>query len=246
MKNFNNKPLSYSAIKEFGKSPAHYLAYRNKEKKSTPAMELGTAIHKAVLENEDFYKEYQLCEHRKNTIKYKEKLKEGKKLLTNSEWYTISRIVDSIEEHRLAKELLDNSTRFELNVEREIKGIPFRGIVDIFGVDYIADLKTTSNGSPTEFQRSCYNFKYYLQAAIYLELTGKEDFWIITAETVAPFNVTPYKLDREYIERGKRELYYLIQKYKEWLDCTDGIYTGYDYDLEDEKYFILKAPNWAK
>tara|TARA_R100001079_G_scaffold111005_1_gene88840 strand:+ start:216 stop:944 length:729 start_codon:yes stop_codon:yes gene_type:complete len=240
------RTLSYSSIKEFQKSPAHFISYINREKKSTPAMELGTAIHKAVLENEDFYKEYQLCEHRKNTIKYKEKLKEGKKLLNNSDWHTIGRIVDSIEEHNLAKELLDKSTRFEFSIEREIKGLPFKGIIDIFGNDYIADLKTTTNGSPQEFERSCYNFKYYLQAAIYLEMTGKEDFWIITAETTAPYNVTPYKLDNDYIERGRRELYYLIQKYKEWLDCTDGNYTGYDYDLEDEKYFILKAPKWAK
>lgn len=46
--------LSPSAIAEFLESPAHYLAYKNRQKKETKAMDEGTIIHMACLEPEKF------------------------------------------------------------------------------------------------------------------------------------------------------------------------------------------------
>lgn len=46
--------LSPTAIAEFLESPAHYLAYKERKKETTKAMEEGTIIHMAILEPEKF------------------------------------------------------------------------------------------------------------------------------------------------------------------------------------------------
>ena len=50
--------LSPSAIEKFLESPAHYLAYKQKEFKETDAMLEGTLIHMAALEPDKFFSEY--------------------------------------------------------------------------------------------------------------------------------------------------------------------------------------------
>tara|TARA_R100001163_G_scaffold2920_2_gene4426 strand:+ start:6602 stop:7342 length:741 start_codon:yes stop_codon:yes gene_type:complete len=240
------KPLSYSSIKEFAKSPAHFIAYQNRDKKPTSAMELGTAIHMLVLEEEKFKKEYNMCNSRRNTNIYKEELAKGKKLLNQNEWITAHKIKEAIKAHPLASELVGGADRYESEIIKEIQGVPFRGFLDIHGTNYIADLKTCKNGSPSEFQRSCYNFKYYLQAAVYSELTGIKDFWIITAETSAPYCITPYKISSAYMLKGRQELYKIIEAYKKWMEEDKCRIGGYDYLLGSESFFTLEAPNWAK
>lgn len=236
--------LSYSSIKEFAKSPAHFLAYINKERKSTPAMELGTAIHMSVLESDKFSNRYDYTELRRNTNAFKDLQKENEdiKYVTKADWYTINKVSQAILEHQLASELVNGADRKEEWVEGKINDVDFKGIIDVQGVNYLADIKTCRDGSPHEFQRQAYNLKYYLQAAIYSELTGIKDFWIITAETVAPFNVTPYLIDKSYMEMGRRLLYSLIEDYKKW----DGRWSGYDNILMEGEFFTLTPPTWAK
>tara|TARA_R110000787_G_scaffold43672_2_gene106964 strand:- start:1286 stop:2014 length:729 start_codon:yes stop_codon:yes gene_type:complete len=236
--------LSYSSIKEFAKSPAHYLAYINRERKSSPAMDLGIAVHMSILEPKKFKDRFSVTELRKNTNAFKDLQKENEKMkfLNKSDWYTVNKLTESVLSHPLASELLDGAERKEEWVEGMIKGIKFRGIVDAYGVNYLVDLKTCRDGSPKEFQRSAYNFQYYLQAAIYSELTGLEDFWIVTAETVAPYNITPYLIDKSYMEMGRRLLYRLIDDFKSW----DGEWKGYDTMLSENEFFTLTPPAWAK
>lgn len=238
------KPLSYSSLKEFAKSPAHYLAYLNREKKSTPAMELGSAIHMSVLEPDKFKERYYFTEHRKNTKAYKELVATNEKMtfLTQSDWSTVNKVSSAVLNHDLARDLIKGADRLEHWVESEIDGVPFKGILDVHGVNYIADLKTTRDGSPNEFTRSAYNLQYHLQAAVYCELTGLKDYWIISAETSSPHNVTPYLVDANYIDMGRELLHKLIQEYKDW----DGKWSGYENSLNDGDFFILQPPAWAK
>jgi hypothetical protein len=53
--------LSYSALKAFAKSPNHYLQYVNREFVETPAMVLGSALHCAVLEPNEYGKRYTIA-----------------------------------------------------------------------------------------------------------------------------------------------------------------------------------------
>lgn len=241
--------LSFSSLKEFAKSPAHFLSYKKGHKIESSAMRFGTAVHMAVLEPKKFDKLYDVTDLRKNTKAYKLMVEEKPEVtyLNNSDWRSIQSIRGNIAIHELARDLICNADRFEEEITGDIKGVPFRGFADAIGTNYILDLKTTQNGSPEDFQRSAYNFKYYLQAAIYSELTGLHDFWIVTAESSAPYNITPYLISKEYIERGKEELYQLVESFKKWNNDQSIVKNlGYDYGIDSESFFTLNPPKWAK
>lgn len=240
--------LSFSSLKEFAKSPAHFLEYKKGKKTESTAMRFGTAVHMAVLEPEKFAGVYDVTDLRKNTKAYKLMIEENpdQTFMNNSDWRGINNIKDEVRKHNLANELIYGADRYEEEIKGDIKGVPFRGFIDAIGTNYLVDLKTTQNSSPKEFQRSAYNFQYYLQAAIYCEITGLSDFWIVAAESSAPHNVVPYLLDSKYIERGREELYMLIEKYKKWISDDNNLKKiGYDYELGDQSFFTLKPPKWA-
>lgn len=235
--------LSFSSIKEFAKSPAHFLAYKNKEKKESSAMRFGTAVHCAVLEPERFKNEYQTTTLRKGTKAHTALCEENPsvKFLNSSDWDSIKKIRDNIWKNELCQSLIDNADKVEQHVKGEIAGVKFQGYVDVMSQHYLIDLKTTSNSSKSEFERSAYNFKYYLQATIYRELTGIDDFWIIAVENVPPYNVTPFLLPPYYLEKGYVELMKLIKEFKKWDGKTGSyLYRG------AEDFYKLDAPKWAK
>jgi len=232
--------LSFSSLKAFSQSPDHFIAYKNKVFKPSSAMEFGTAVHMAVLEPELFHQTYDLAEGRKGTKIYKTQLEAGRKLLTQSEWTACHTIQEKVLTHPLSAELLGQCTSLEEKVQGEIEGHPFRGIVDARCKDFAIDLKTTKDGSPREFANSVWRLKYHLQAAIYCELTGAKDYWIIAVENTAPYVVTAYLLDQDLLDRGRELMFDLIKQFENW----DGASGGYDRNTPNG-FFNLEKPSWV-
>lgn len=237
--------LSYSSIKEFAKSPAHYLAYKARKNVESAAMRFGSAVHMAILEPKKYLNEYVVCEHRKNTIKFREFEAEclsknpDMKFLTPSDAYAIEQIKERISENELVTSLLQCAPEREQFVEGTINGLTFVGYVDALAPEYFVDIKTTKDSHPDAFTRSAFNFSYHLQGAIYRELTGVSDFWILAIENNNPFTITPYLVSQDYLDRGLAELSLLIEEFKKW----DGMSRGYGFTKEG--YFDLDAPSWA-
>lgn len=218
--------LSFTSLKEFSKSPNHFLAYKNKEKTDSPAMRRGRLIHKLVLEPDDFPKEFAVaptCDRR---------TKVGKELwhdfeffctnnnitpVTQSEYAEADAVARAIQKNKTSRDLLRSCRHFEQHVEGDIFGIEFHGYVDAMG-DMLVDLKTTQAADPNAFNRTVLNNKYYLQAAIYSKLTGIERFLFIAAETASPFNVAVYELSNDWLAIGDHELETYIAQFKAWVD----------------------------
>lgn len=230
--------LSYSSLKSFIKSPAHFLAYKRRDFVESASMRLGTAVHSALLEPEEFAKIYDVTDLRKNTKAYKEMvaLNPKKIYLNNSDWRSIQEIKRRFAQNREATELLDFCSKRETEVKREIQGVPFRGFVDAMSKDVIVDIKTTQDASAEGFSKSVYNFSYHLQAAIYKELTGAKEFYIIAIENVAPHNICIYRLSQDALDSGYSMMSKGIDSFKNW----NGEETGYVNDG------ILNLPRWAK
>ena len=211
--------LSFSSLKEFIKSPAHFLAYKKREFVESASMRLGTAVHMALLEPEKFAKEYDVTSLRKNTKAYKE-MAEQKPEIT----------------YMNAVDLLAHCPRREEEVKGDIQGFPFRGFVDAMSSECIVDIKTTQDGSPQGFGRSVINYGYHLQAAIYREMTGVDDYFIIAIENSSPYNVCIYKLSQGYLDKRYAMMTDGIYKFNHW----DGEETGYENNL------TLELPRWAQ
>ena len=217
-------PLSFSSIKNFATSPAHFIAYKNREQHETPAMRFGTAVHAAILEPREFAKDYKVLEVRRGTKAYKE----------------------LVEAHPIASKILKDCMAYEQELKGSIGGVPFRGFADGFSPKYCVDLKTCQKGAPRDFTSDSYRQKYHIQGYIYCRLLEEtlgheiKEHWIIALEKTSPYVVTCYKLTPEILERGKQELEELLKKFKTW----NGEPSGYD-QLSTFGYFDLDVPAWA-
>ena len=94
-------PLSFSSLKNFATSPAHFIAYKNREQHESPAMRFGTAVHAAILEPKEFVKDYKVLEVRRGTKAYKELQEEHPNAiwLSPSEYNEIQKIEKKLRRH---------------------------------------------------------------------------------------------------------------------------------------------------
>lgn len=242
-------PLSFSSIKAFSNSTAHFIAYKNRQQESTPAMQFGTAVHCAILEADRFEIEYKKLEVRRGTAAYRKVIEDNpdvKNWLTASEYDEACRIRDAVIKHDKARQLLRACTSYEQLLQGSIMGVPFKGYADAIGEGFCIDIKTTQKGGPRDFVNDAYRQKYHIQGYIYLELakqnygTSFSDHWIIAAEKGSPYVITCYKLTAEYLNRGREDLARLLDNWAQW----DGKPRGYDADTAFG-HFELDLPTWA-
>ena len=241
-------PLSFSSLKSFATSPAHFIAYKNRQQHETPAMRFGTAVHCAVLEPEKFEQEYKTLEVRRGTKAYKELIETypDATFLSVSEYNEIQKIKEAIQAHPVASNILKDCIAFEKELTGSISGTPFRGFADGYSANYVVDLKTCQKGAPKDFTNDSYRQKYHMQGYIYTQLLSQllnkevKEHWIIAVEKTAPYVVTCYRLTPDILERGKEELTKLLKQFNQWNGKAEG------YDVSSVfGYFELDVPQWA-
>ena len=237
-----NTRLSYSSLKAFAKSPNHYLLYKQRKMKPTPAMQLGSIADCLVLTPDRFERQYSVLPEIDRRTKEGKAIYEtfledaqGKELVKMETYREAKSIADAVIHHREAMELLQGQKQVELS--GEIHGIEFRGFADAVNSNSVIDLKTTQDASPGNFQKQAYNLMYHLQCAIYLELSGAHNFFWVAVENRAPHNVAIYAPDQDFKDRGQELLYDLCQRFKAW----DGTHESYSQQIE-----ILTLPNWSR
>ena len=237
--------LSFSALRAFSKSPNHYLEYERKKAEGgdpSPAMHFGRLAHSLVLEPEKFGKDWAVapqCDRRTKAGKatWADFLESatGREVASFDDFKRAKAVAESVSAHPESERLFSGS-KFEKKLNGKIGGFEFLGFADISGADFIVDLKTTRDASHHAFQRDAFNGLYHIQAAIYLKLTGLENYYIIAAESVAPYNVGIFEMDSEMIARGFELLEDLIFNFATW----DGKPSTYSSEIE-----VLKLPGWA-
>jgi len=225
---FKIPALSNSDFRLLAESVLHY---ENKDlfKLEGAALELGSAVHKLVLEpdtfNDDFViEDFEGAELNKNSKAYKE---------AKEVW------LDSVGERIvLSLDLFDQVTKMARNVKAiaggllqngvaeyaffaELDDIPVKCKADYYREDIgvVIDLKTTK--SIKDFKKSVLEYGYGTQSAFYtdvIEATGRkaERFVFILVETAKPYMVSVQEMQIESIEEGRAIYSERLQSWKDY------------------------------
>ena len=211
-----------SSLDLIARSPAHYKFSAQRE--ASRAMEIGSAVHAAVLEPRVFKRDYVLLQNvtdRRSSV-YKEAVKVhgSASVLTGTEAVMVECIRETVQH-----DIINRPGHAEISVFATCSET---GLLIKCRFDYLTlcgaaiDLKTTQDARASEFSKSVYNYRYHVQDAFYRHVyrcaTGKElnSFSFLAVEKEAPYFSAVYKLDQDAQEIGK---YYALRELKTASEC---------------------------
>ena len=246
----NLKALNYSGAKEILKSPAHYKAWLTAEREETPALKMGRLVHLASLQPQVFDKFVRVapeCDRRTTEGKaiwkaFAATLKEGEEAIKQDEMDEVlgiaegaSAAIESIAKgfgQRVAESVFTG----------KVEGVAVKGRPDLVitkdGECQVIDIKTTMDASPEVFARDVFKYKYHLQAAFYLHMTGAKRFWIVAVEKAKPYEYAVYELDQAALDMGREMMVSACLTYRE---CS--LYDNWPGYSREPK--TLSLPKWA-
>jgi len=243
------------------KSVLHAL---KQEFEKTPAMTLGSAVHTAILEPENFDLEYAVAP------KCDRRTKAGKEIWANftasagdktvlAEWESevITQMKTAVFTHPIARKMLTGGES-EYSYFTDIDGIEVKCRPDYFKNGALIDLKTTKDASFEGFSKQMGSLAYHLQAAFYLDVFHKsmgskptnQEFYFVAVETKKPYAVAVYRLDEAQIEAGRLHYTQALEKYKNYLTeskeigpekaCRNHGYSNEIIDIQIPYWFLDK------
>jgi len=209
------------------------LHYENKHlfKLSSPSIELGSAVHKLVLEpesfNDDFIVEdFEGCELNKNSKAYKEakanwlETAKDKTILSKQVYEQVAEMAERV--NAIAGNFLSNGVAERAFIS-DFDGVPVKCKADYYREDLgvVIDLKTTKDIN--DFEKSILNFGYGTQSAFYTDVISSlgyrvDTFLFILVETTAPYMVSIREMSYEGIEEGRAIYSELLQTWRDYKE----------------------------
>jgi len=247
---------SASRLKQLGRSAAHMKYAMDNPQQPTPAMTIGSAAHSAILEPDLFLGEWGRIpegDGRSRPVKEAKVELAGRygadHILKPDVYDNILAMRDSVLDNALSLDLLDGAdtemshywAEGGVGCKARIDALPREGSV---WSDCVVDIKTTANGGPEEFRRSCFNFSYHIQAAHYLAAADRGRFIFIVVERDAPHCVAVYELDGDALKLGYDERESLLGQWAlcEAREAAGGpdAWPGFPVEVQE-----LSLPGWA-
>lgn len=242
-----SRPLSFSSIKEFDKSPAHYVHYINSKREPSDAMRFGSLVHAYILEPDTVESRFfampdvdRRTTDGKAKWKEAEEMSQGKEIVTSAQWSNAKSMIDVMNQSTEFTDIISKLTHKERKFEYELSGLPFTGYIDGEADDFFLEVKTIDDASYSNIQKRFADLKYHWQAGLYSEVTGKKCLYLII-QTGSVFDFGFMIPDQEFIELGK----YAVKKAaNDFLGCmiADGFNVGIDWKVNNEN--TLSLPGW--
>ena len=243
--------VSRSGISLLLKAPELY--YKRFKKEQTPAMLIGSAFHKRVLEPSKYAEEFVVApqidkrsKEGKNQWQLFQDQNEGKSVLSVDDDAKVKSMSESIMNHPIAGEIFGYPGQAEISVyaEHEYTGALVKVRPDWLQENIVVDLKSTSDASLDDFSRSCWNFDYYIQSGMYLSVCNLQGlkvdtFMFVCCENKEPYSVAVYVASRDMIDLGAQRYHEGMAIYKECRDAD--AWPG----LNDNKIETIDLPAWA-
>lgn len=221
--------ISASDLRLLEKSPIH-LEKAELFKLEGSEFNLGTLVHKMVLEPDDigseFIKEtFEGCDLNKNSNAYKDAKArfteecKGLEIIPVNIWEQAEKMARNV--IAIAGGLLQNGVAEEsFFVEDKLFDITRKCRPDYYREDLgiVIDLKTTADGSGYGFSKSLYQYNYHRQASWYIDALDKSGinatrFIFITVESVKPYMVDVWEIDPTSIQIGRDNYNDLLIEY---------------------------------
>jgi len=230
--------LSFTALSRFMKSPAEFVRYKTEEYQRTPAMIEGSAAHALVLEPEKYHTQY-----------YSGKIKpdDERQRLTDTQFKNAQAMAKNVLNHHKYKNIRQTARRVETHETIELDGYKIRRVLDIDAFDAVYDVKTmgAADITPKKFKWKIYDFKYHVQAAIYVAqyptITENiqhidflpEFYWIAVTKN----DCVIMRCSKELIVAG---FHRLQQAFHDWQRCiaADAWKMGSEFYLSPDELII--------
>jgi exodeoxyribonuclease VIII len=241
-----------TALKAGRRSIAHMRWTMQNPKAPTPAMELGTAVHMALLEPQRFKDTYAACPEdctRASKV-WKDHVafcdKSGMTPITYGDYHDLLAMCRGVIANPDADAMLKQAGQCEYVAvwQDPGTGLACKARLDKYLPGALAlDIKTTRNASREVFSRDCYTLGYWQQIAWYREgfkrASGEDTpFTIIAIENEAPHLCAVYSLGDESLARGVAENHRILKQYAKALES--GTFPGYAAGVQE-----IDIPAWA-
>lgn len=233
--------LRFSTLKVIARSPAHYQHALTHPFQPTPAMRLGTLVHRLVLGGAEpepsgpppvvydgqrrgkAWAEFRdahpgveivtIAEHERALAEKEEELAHAQV------------IADAVLGDMRVQRLLEGTTK-ERRIVGRLHGRDVHGTPDAFSDDLVLDLKTTADARPEAFVWQARKLHYATQVTWYGDLLGgRKRHVLVAVETKAPYPVTVMQLTDALVDVSRRT-------YVGWIEQLQacelaGVWPGY-------------------
>lgn len=221
--------LNWSTLRHLWTSPKLLRWRVDHPREDTEALELGRATHCAMLEPERWASSYiarpDFGDMRTKIAKaardeWTAKLAPGLEVLDADEHALAERCARSVHAHPSAFALLRGG-----RAEKPIQWVDELGVKCKARPDYVrptsfADLKSTRRSTVREMTRDIATLLYHGQLAFYFDglvaahvLPADAECFVVAVQTVEPYDVVPFRVGFDSLERGRRLYRALLEKY---------------------------------
>lgn len=236
--------LSYSGAKDILRSPFLYKWKRENPQPTSPAMEVGQAVHSAVLGKGPIPR---LIDGGRGKAEREAEAREAGCIpLTADDYDSVGAMAQAVASHDEAGRAIANAKRREVAAiaQHPETGVWLRAYADALheGNRYGVDLKTGREGTLEDFSRVAYNLGYHIQAAVTLTImewlgTPLDAFLFVIVESKAPHLVGVRELSEPFIDLGREQLARALNLY---ATCTEA-----DTWPGPSPYLLVSPPRWA-
>lgn len=234
--------ISRSELWKIEKSPLHFKWAQEHPDNDSKALLFGRAVHKAILEPNDFSSEFVILPklnlrtaEGRNQQEILLANNSGKEPVSQDDYNVITEMAQAVHQHEIAAALLSGSVEQSFFWVDDLTGEKCKCRTDCItewnGEKYIVDYKTTTSCEPGNFERSCRKYGYKFQAGMYSEGVFQNTFELyrfafIAQEKTPPYAVRVYICTPEFVQQGYDKYRELIGIYHQCK--VSGHWYGYE------------------